>query len=218
MSSSPAEHLRAFWNERYAGEAFAYGTEPNGFLVQHAGALRPGMAVLCLADGEGRNGVWLARQGAAVTSIDIADAGLAKARRLAEAAGVAIATVHGDVTTADLGAASWDLVVSIFLHLPAGPRRALHHRAAAALKPGGRYVFECYGPGQLVHGTGGPKDAALLPALAEVEADFAGLPGLAVRHRFHGVRPVHEGPLHHGDGEVVQLVVERVGGITTPDA
>lgn len=210
MNPSPAQRLQAFWNERYAGEAFAYGTEPNTFLVQHAGALRPGAAVLCLADGEGRNGVWLARQGAAVTSMDIADAGLAKARRLAEAAGVAITTVAADVTAADLGTARWDLVVSIFLHLPAGPRRALHGRVVAALKPGGRYLFECYGPGQLAHGTGGPKEPALLPKLAEVEADFAGLPGVAVRHRFHGVRPVHEGPLHHGDGEVVQLVVERL--------
>lgn len=205
----PVDRLKAFWNERYAGEHFAYGTEPNGFLVQHAGPLRPGAAALCLADGEGRNGVWLARQGVVVTSIDIADAGLAKARRLAADAGVPLETRVADVTTAELGVARWDLVASIFLHLPAGPRRALHRRVAAALKPGGRYVFECYGPGQLAHATGGPKDAALLPALAEVEADFEGLPGLAVRHRFHGVRPVHEGPLHHGDGEVVQLVVER---------
>ncbi len=208
--NTPAERLRAFWNERYAGESFAYGTAPNDFLVAHAGPLAPGAAVLCLADGEGRNGVWLARQGAAVTSVDIADAGLAKARRLAAGAGVTITTEAADVTTFDLGTARWDRVVSIFLHLPAGPRRALHRRVAAALKPGGRYLFECYGPGQLALGTGGPKEPALLPALAEVEADFDGLAGVAVRHRFHGRRPVHEGPLHHGDGEVVQLVLQRV--------
>lgn len=209
MNPSPAQRLQAFWNERYAGEAFAYGTEPNRFLVQHAGTLRPGAAVLCLADGEGRNGVWLARQGAAVTSMDLAGAGLAKAQRLAAQAGVSITTVQADVTAADMGLACWDLVVSIFLHLPAGPRRALHRRVVAALKPGGRYVFEAYGPGQPALGTGGPEEAALLPALAEVLADFEGVPGLAVRHRLHGVRPVHEGPLHHGDGEVVQLVVQR---------
>jgi len=206
---TPAERLRAFWNERFAGEAFAYGTEPNDCLVAHAGAITPGLPALCLADGEGRNGVWLARQGAAVTSMDLADAGLAKAQRLAAQHGVAIRNVRADVTTADLGHARWGLVVSIFLHLPAGQRRALHQRCADALAPGGRFVFEAYGPGQLALGTGGPKDIALLPTLAEVEADFAGRDDLTVRHRFHGRRPVIEGPLHHGDGEVVQLVLQK---------
>ena len=138
--------LKAFWNERDAGARFAYGTEPNSFLVQHAGPLPQGAAALCLADGEGRNGVWLARQGAAVTALDLADAGLAKARRLAVEAGVTIDTEVADLTTAELGTARWDLIASIVLHLPAGPRRALHRRVGAALKPGGRFVFGAYAP------------------------------------------------------------------------
>lgn len=207
--ATPLQRLQAFWNERYAGEGFAYGTQPNTFLVEHAGPVAPGAEVLCLADGEGRNGVWLARQGARVSSWDVAQCGLDKARRLAEQAGVPLQTVLADVTTADLGRGRWDLIASIFLHLPAPARRALHRRCAAALKPGGRFLFEAYGPGQRARGTGGPKEPALLPTLAEVEADFEGLDGLAVRHRFHGVRPVHEGPLHAGDGEVVQLVLQR---------
>lgn len=207
--TDPAERLRTFWNERFAGETFAYGTEPNDCLVAHAGTITPGLPALCLADGEGRNGVWLARQGAAVTSMDLADAGLAKAQRLAAQHGVALHTVHADVITADLGVGCWGLIASIFLHLPAPARRALHHRCADALAPGGRFVFEAYGPGQLALGTGGPKDAALLPALADVEADFAGSDDVTVLHRFHGRRPVIEGPLHHGEGEVVQLVVVK---------
>ena len=67
------ERLAAFWNQRYGASEFAYGRLPNEFLVQHAGSIAPAGAVLCLGDGEGRNGVWLARQGLAVTAIDIAD-------------------------------------------------------------------------------------------------------------------------------------------------
>lgn len=208
---TPARRLQRFWNERFAGEDYAYGTEPNDFLVAALPALPAGAPVLCLADGEGRNGVWLARRGFAVTSMDLADAGLAKARALAARHGVAIRTEHGDVTAAELGVGRWAAIVSIFLHLPAGPRRALHRRCAEALAPDGVFVFEGYGPGQPAYGTGGPKDIALLPSLAEVEADFAGLAGLRVVHRFHGVRAVHEGPLHSGDGEVVQLVLRRDG-------
>lgn len=203
------DKLAAFWNQRYTGEGYAYGTAPNTFLVEQASALPAGATALCLADGEGRNGVWLATRGAEVTSLDIAEAGLAKARQLAAQHGVALQTLQADVTTAELGQARWDLIASIFLHLPAGPRRALHRRCAAALKPGGSFVFEAYGPGQLARGTGGPKEAALLPTLAEVLADFEGLPGLVVQHRHHGVRAVHEGPHHNGEGEVVQLVLRK---------
>jgi len=207
--AAPLDKLAAFWNERFAGGGYAYGTAPNTFLVEHAGPIAPGMAALCLADGEGRNGVWLAQQGARVRSLDIAEAGLLKAQQLAAQHGVAISTQQADVTTADIGTAQWDLIASIFLHLPPGPRCALHRRAAAALKPGGRFVFEAYGPGQLALGTGGPKEPALLPTLASVEADFEGLPGLSTLHRFHGRRAVHEGPLHSGEGEVVQLVPRK---------
>lgn len=205
----PLDPLRAFWDERYATEAYAYGTAPNSFLVAHAGALRPGAEVLCLADGEGRNGVWLATQGARVTSLDVSPAGVAKAQRLAREAGVALQATVGDVTTADLGEARWDLIVSIFLHLPPGPRQALHRRCLRALKPGGRFIYEAYGAGQLGRGTGGPKEPALLPTLAEIEAELADVPGCQTLHRFRGVRAVHEGPLHSGDGEVVQFVIEN---------
>ena len=210
--TAPRERLMAFWNARYAAEGYSYGTEPNEFLVQclpRLQSLPRGAGVLCLADGEGRNGVWLARQGFAVTSVDIAEEGLRKARALAGSAGVALQTQQADVTALAPGSQCWDAVVSIFLHLPARPRRELHRRCLAALRPGGLFVFEAYSPEQLVFGTGGPKEIALLPTLADVEADFAGCPGAAIVHRFSGVRSVVEGPLHSGDGHVVQLVVRR---------
>ncbi len=209
MTDSPQARLHAFWGERYTAAQFVYGVEPNTFLVRHAAPLGAGDTVLCLADGEGRNGVWLATQGAAVTSTDISPAGLRKAEDLARRKEVDLQFVVGDVTELDLGSACWNLVVSIFLHLPAGRRRTMHRHVVEALKPGGRYLYEAYGAGQLALGTGGPKEAELLVNLDDVAADFAGDPACAIVHRFQGLRAVYEGPLHQGDGEVVQLIVRK---------
>lgn len=203
---SAPDKLAAFWNRRYAAAEFAYGTAPNDFLVEVSARFAAGGAVLCLADGEGRNGVWLARQGFAVSAIDIAERGLDKAQALARRHGVSIETRAADLAACDLGLATWDAIVSIFLHLPPGVRRELHRRCVLALKPGGVLAFEAYGPGQLGRGTGGPPEAELLPALAELEQDF---PGCATLHRFAGLREVREGSLHNGLGEVVQIVVRK---------
>ena len=206
----PIAKLREFWNGRYEAEGYAYGTAPNAFLVESSHLLPAHGRVLCLADGEGRNGAWLAAQGFDVTSVDIAEAGLVKARALAAARGVAIATEAVDVTTFELGRERWDAIVSIFLHLPARPRAALHARCVQALRPGGVFVFTAYTPEQLACGTGGPKEAELLPALADVEADFAPAAGCAIEHRFSGLKHVVEGRLHSGDAQVAELVVRKL--------
>ena len=206
MAASPLDKLRGFWNQRYAGEDYAYGTEPNDFLVAVAPRFVPGGAVLCLADGEGRNGVWLARQGFAVTSIDIAERGLGKALDLAARRGVSIETRAADLGSCELGGEAWDAIVSVFLHLPPKVRRDLHRRCVAALRPGGFMAFEAYGPGQPQRGTGGPREPELLPALEDLEREF---PGCRTLYRFAGLREVHEGALHNGPGDVVQILVQK---------
>ena len=111
--------LAEFWNARYAEQHYVYGTEPNEFLVAQLPrlqALPAGAPVLCLADGEGRNSVWLARQGFAVTAVDVAEQGLQKARALAAQQGVTLTTLCADVTQFDLGNRRWGAIVSIFLH------------------------------------------------------------------------------------------------------
>lgn len=212
--------LQAFWDTRYAADEYVYGTEPNDFLVQsaraiarHGGGAAPGAAagpwrgrVLCLADGEGRNSVWLARQGFRVTAIDAAAEGVAKALRLAERHGVTIEARVGDVTRDDFGRGCWEAIVSIFLHLPAKARRDVHRKSVAALAPGGVFVYEAYGPEQLRYRTGGPPEPALLHSLDDVVAD---LDGCAIEHAFAGVRTVNEGRLHRGDGYVVQVLARR---------
>ncbi len=209
--------LQAFWDERYAGAEFAFGETPNDFLVDQLAAHPPlaraggsalPMTALALADGEGRNGVWLAQQGYAVTSIDVSPKGLDKATRLAQDRKVSIQTVLADLTAHDFGQQAWSVVASIFLHLPADKRREVNRRAVEALQPGGVFVFEGYGKDQLKFGTGGPKDLALLYELADVRADFDGLPVQLV-HEFSGERLVQEGVRHTGLASVVQVTVRR---------
>lgn len=203
---NPAEKLAEFWNQRYGKDEFAYGVEPNDFLVEFAPRLPTSGKVLCLADGEGRNGVWLAMQGHAVTSVDIAAEGMAKARRLAAAQGVDVLTRVADLASFDPDLALWDGIVSIFMHLPPKLRREVFARCVEALRPGGVVLFEAYAKGQLGRGTGGPPDADLLVDLDEVRREF---PGCRILHAFSGLRQVHEGRHHSGTGEVVQLVVQK---------
>ena len=141
-----------------------------------------------------------------MTSVDVSVQGVDKARRLATQMGVVLNAEVADVTEFDLGLAQWDAIVSIFLHLPARARADLHGRAVLALKPGGVFLWEGYGPEQLSRNTGGPKDAALLPALNEVARDFS---DCALLHSWSGSRLVQEGSLHTGEGCVTQLVARK---------
>lgn len=205
---NPVDRLKAFWNARYAkaGAEYVYGTEPNAFLVESLPKLARGGEVLCIADGEGRNSVWLAKQGFRVGAIDVAEEGVAKARALAQRSRVSVDAQIADVTRYEFGTDRYDAIVSIFLHLPAKARRATHRRAIEGLKPGGVFVYEAYGPEQPRYGTGGPPEPELLHPLDDVLADFA---GCAIEHAYMGVRPVLEGNAHRGDGHVVQVIARR---------
>ncbi len=194
------------WDERYAAPGFAYGTEPNDFLVAQAGALRG--PVLCLAEGEGRNAVWLAQRGLQVTAVDASRVGLEKAQAFAQARGVWLETVHADLTTYELGVGVWGSIVSIWAHLPPTARQQLHRRCVAALAPGGVLVLEAYTPRQILLGTGGPKDPALCMTADGLRAELAGLEPLLLDER---ERDVHEGTFHQGRSAVVQLFARKPG-------
>ncbi|MCJ2182053.1 class I SAM-dependent methyltransferase [Novosphingobium sp. 1949] len=197
------------WDARYADE-YAYGTQPNDWLVQRFADLKSGRC-LCLADGQGRNGVWLAEQGFAVTSVDLSPVGLEKARALADSRGVAITTELADLATYDMGEGRWDAIVSIFAHLPPALREDVHARAVRALVPGGTLLLEAYTPDTLAQpGRGGPKgdQAAMLMRAEYLLNDFA---GLDVLHAAETVREVNEGAFHQGLGAVVQFLARKPG-------
>ena len=165
------------WNRRYATSDLIWTAEPNRLLVQEVVGLPPGRA-LDLGAGEGRNAVWLARQGWRVTAVDFSDVGLAKARRLAEAAGVELNLVCADATRPVGG--QFDLVVVLYLHLPAEKRRLALRNAAAALAPGGTLIVLGHDSSNLTDGFGGPQDASVLFTAADVVGDLEGA-GLAVK-------------------------------------
>ncbi len=195
-----------FWDERYAGDRFMYGTEPNEFLRERAIALPAGGRVLCLAEGEGRNAVHLAERGFIVTGVDGSAVGLAKARGLAGQRGVTITTVVEDLARYELGDGCWDGIVSIWCHLPRPLRASLHPRIVQALAPGGVLLLEHYHPRQVGYGTGGPPDPAMLVTLAELRHDFAELDEL---HGAETERDIAEGSGHHGRSAVTQFVGRR---------
>lgn len=194
------------WDERYAGGTFQFGEAPNLFLLSQAYRLRPGMRALAVGDGEGRNGVWLAEQGLAATSVDWSAVGLAKAGALAERRGVALATVTADLTRWDWPVAGFDVIAWIFVHLPPEDRAIACEGALRALAPGGLLLLECFTPAQEGRRSGGPKDPALLWSRALVERHFA---GLEVLELLEGTARLDEGPRHQGAAEVVRAVLRR---------
>ena len=194
------------WDSRYGAESFFYGSEPNDFLREKAPLLAAGSDVLCLAEGEGRNAVFLATLGHRVTGVDASPVGLAKAQRLAAERGTTLTTEVADLADFDLGDARWDAVVSIWCHLPAAMRPSMHGRIARAMRTGGLVLFEHYHPRQLDYRTGGPPDAAMLLTLDELRRDFS---GFDVVHAWEGERPIVEGTGHKGTSYVTQFVARK---------
>ena len=197
------------WDERYQQDIPTYGDAANDFLVERIGYLRPGTC-LCLAEGQGRNAVWIAEQGFSVTAMDQSSVGMAKAGALASARGVPLTTAVGDLSDFDLGADEWDNIVSIFGHLPGPLRRDVHRRVVEALRPGGIFLIEAFTPDQLAtEGTGGPADPDMLLTIDKLTAELAGLEVLLAREI---VRPVNEGDYHKGDCAVVQFIARKGAG------
>lgn len=194
--------MNSVWDERYAVDDYVYGTEPNEFLVSVADCIPPG-PVLCLAEGEGRNAVYLAGKGHAVEALDGSAVGLEKAQRLARARGVTLRTHQCDLEDYVLAENSWSGIVLIFCHLPPELRRKVHASVVKGLVPSGVVVLEAYTPTQLQYRTGGPSTPELLYRLDDLREDFR---ALELTRAEELVRPVYEGLLHRGNGAVVQLL------------
>ena len=198
---------RARWDARFGAEDYVFGTEPNAFLAAEGARLRRGWKALVLADGEGRNGVWLARQGLDVTTVDFSPNGIAKARLLAERHGVSIQTVLADLMTWDWPEASFDLVVGVFMQVFGPPERdRVFARMKRALKPGGLLLLEGYRPEQIGYGTGGPSTPENLYTEELLRAAFGDFSIIALRSHDLIIR---EGNGHNGMSALIELVAAR---------
>ncbi|PKN12689.1 MAG: SAM-dependent methyltransferase [Deltaproteobacteria bacterium HGW-Deltaproteobacteria-4] len=190
------------WDERYACDDYIYGKEPNDFLRSCAGKI-PAGKVLTLAEGEGRNAVYLAAQGYEVTAVDNSSVALEKARQLAAERNVSITTIHADLGDFTIEADEWEGIISCFCHLPVTLRASLHQAVVRGLKPGGMLVFEGFSKEQLSYGTGGPQSLDLLMKLEELQQELVGLKFV---HAVQVEREVREGLGHTGLAAVVQLL------------
>lgn len=206
----PAENSeRDRWNARFAADGFVFGTEPNAFLASQRERLAPGMSALCVADGEGRNSVWLARQGLEVTAFDFSPVGLAKAMKLALQNGVKVDYRQADVNDWDWDAARYDVVVAIFVQFtPPAQRSRMFAGMIRALKPGGLLILQGYRPEQLRYATGGPKRVENLYTEALLRESFA---ALEILHLASHDDVVDEGAGHQGMSALIDLVARRHG-------
>lgn len=199
------------WDERYRSKEYAYGTEPNQFLKQNFHHLPKGR-ILSLAEGEGRNAVFLAQQGYSVTAVDTSIVGLHKAQKWAEANGVTVNWVHADLADYDFGNHEWDGIVSIFCPLLPAVRKKMYDRLQLGLKQGGIFLLEAYTPEQLQYGTGGGHSVDFMQSKKMVRTE---LHSLTFQHLVELERNVIEGIYHTGLGSVVQAVAIKPK--TAPD-
>ncbi len=207
MTDHTADPELERWNGRFAAEGFVFGTRPNAFLAAQAPRLAPGMRALCVADGEGRNSVWLAARGLEVTAFDFSPVGLAKAEKLAERSGAKVGYRLSDVDDWDWDAEQYDVVAAIFVQFASPPeRQRMFEGMQRALKPGGLLILQGYRPEQIEYATGGPKRRENMYTEALLRESFA---GLEILHLASHDDMVDEGCGHSGMSALIDLVARR---------
>ena len=197
-----------FWNERFNKEEFIFGKEPNQYLLEKASQyLKPNQRVLSIADGEGRNGVWLAKQGMQVLAFDASDVALAKAKQFAKDNQVAVEYTFSDTDSFTWHTNTYDAVIGIFIQFADPAMRArIFQKTYQALKPGGIFILQGYTPKQLEYKTGGPSLIEHLyteELIRDLAKDFNILDLQSYE------RELSEGPRHTGMSALLGLVAQK---------
>ena len=199
-----SEQMR--WDQRYRSGKILFGEEPSLFLREQAFRFAPGMKALAVADGQGRNGVWLASQGLDVLSVDISETGLQHARELAAQRAVSLRTECCDLVTWSPPLAAFDVVVEIAIHFPGDVRRQVHRNLSEALKPGGLYLLEAFHETQCGQASGGPKDRDMLYTRDKLHNDFR---EFSILELMEGTALLNEGSRHQGEAWMVRMVAQK---------
>ncbi len=195
------------WETRYAAPGYAFGKAPNYFLAARKGMLPRSGKALAVADGEGRNGVWLAEQGLDVTSVDFSPAAQAKAKALARERNVSVCFELADVHGWTYPESAFDVVVEIFTQFSQPADRARKWaNMRRALKPGGLLIVQGYSPKQLQYGTGGPKQIDQLYTRAMLEDAFGSFRDVTIVEE---EIELHEGTSHGGMSAVIGMTARK---------
>ncbi|HLO91938.1 MAG TPA: methyltransferase domain-containing protein [Lentimicrobium sp.] len=197
--------MENLWDQRYASDAYFYGTEPNEWFAEKLRILKTGK-ILLPAEGEGRNAVWAAMQGWDVTAFDQSFEGKAKANKLAEAKGVKINYLLKDLRCYRAEENTFDAIALIYVHMPLEFRAKVHGELIKFLKPGGCLILEAFSKAQLPNNSGGPKDINMLYSAAELRSDFSNLKIM----EFMDVRlHLEEGQHHKGIADVIRMFARK---------
>lgn len=195
------------WNERYSKAGYLFGTEPAQFLRSHKAYLKPRSKVLAVADGEGRNSVYMAEQGLNVVAMDGSYIAIEKARALAMSRDVTVDFVESDIAAWDWDQAQYDMVVAIFIQFVGPAQRAeIFAGIKRTLKPGGVLMLHGYTPEQIELGTGGPPNVENMYTEEILTQAFADFEMLELRSY---ERHVDEGEGHSGTSALIDLVAKK---------
>ena len=197
---------KEMWDQRFSEPNYAYGKQPNAFIKDMSERLPKDSKIGCFAEGEGRNGVYLAKMGHDVTILDQSDQGLNKAQQLAKDEGVSIETVQGDLTKMEMEPDQFDAAIMVFGHVPKQDQSFLMEQMIRSVKPGGHILFEVYSEDQLSYGTGGPKSTEMLYAAEDV---LSWIRGYKCLHFYYGEAERNEGERHKGIGHVIQGFIQK---------
>lgn len=202
---------KEYWNERYHRAEYAYGELPNEYFKSHIELLPVGK-ILLPADGEGRNGVYAATLGWDVDSFDLSEEGQKKAVALAQKLGVNIHYQVSELSEIGFAENSFDVIALIYAHFPAPVKSDYHRRLIQYLKKGGTIIFEAFSKKHLEYQQkylqiGGPKDAATLFSVEEIQADFADFEIIEIKEE---AVALSEGSFHKGVGSVVRFLGRKL--------
>jgi len=197
----------AFFDERFNTKEFFYGTTPNDYLYEKSLALTPQSKILSLGEGEGRNALFLAKQGHQVIAIDESEVGLQKAKKLLNENQLDLETICTDIAQFEFPKNHYDAIISIWFHLPKELRKVIHQKCIDSLKPNGIFILEAYTPKQLENNSGGPKNIDMLMDPKDLILELNGLRLIELNELN---REIHEGVGHNGLSAVVQILGQKL--------
>lgn len=197
----------AFFDERFNNTEFFYGLKPNDYLYEKSLALSPQSTILSLGEGEGRNALFLAKEGHKIIAIDESIIGLEKAKKLLHENHLDLEIICTDIAKFDFPKSHYDAIISIWFHLPKELRTTIHQKCVEALKPNGIFILEAYTPKQLENNSGGPKNIDMLMDPKDLITELKGLRLIELNELN---REIHEGTGHNGPSAVVQILGQKL--------